>query len=361
MGFTAQRRNTILNLHDQGIALSLNMRSQGGGFFDAAESSGSDTEDEWGLPLLRQHWWPRKQQKQPQKLPLPQSQTQSRTQQSPESPLPKVTVALVDAAPCSHPLQLAIPSETASIRSLRPNFRSVKTPQAKINDEEVPDDDNVPLIRFVSEDKDGDGSEDREEDRAASHRQSLGAATPRRGRTLELRDQARPVAARSPSLFSSHGDELLQRLRAAKAEGHTSIAGGADIVGTAASGAAAAGALLAGVSNTASTATPTGTAGGSADDDETISHKQLQDELQQLTFNDLPAKGQHLILNELIRKYSPADHTSVVFSTLPAPPIGTHLNHSEALEYISNLSIWLDGLPPTLLVNSQTITVTTNL
>ncbi|KAL7662399.1 Amino acid permease/ SLC12A domain-containing protein [[Candida] zeylanoides] len=284
MGFTAQRRNTISNLHDQGIALSLNMRSQGGGFFDAAESSGSDTEDEW-----------------------------------------------------------------------------VKTPQAKINDEEVPDDDNVPSIRFVSEDKDGDGSEDREEDRAASHRQSSGAATPRRGRTLELRDQARPVAARSPSLFSSHGDELLQRLRAAKAEGHTSIAGGADIVGTAASGAAAAGASSAGVSNTASTATPTGTAGGSADDDETISHKQLQDELQQLTFNDLPAKGQHLILNELIRKYSPADHTSVVFSTLPAPPIGTHLNHSEALEYISNLSIWLDGLPPTLLVNSQTITVTTNL
>lgn len=360
MGFTAQRRNTILNLHDQGIALSLNMRSQGGGFFDAAESSSSDTEDEWGLPLLHQHWWPRKQQKQPRKLPLPQVQPQSQTLQTPVTLLPNKLAASVDVAPSSHPLHLALPSETASIRSLRPNFRSVKTPQARLNDDEVPDDDNVPLIRFVDEDKD-DGSDDKEEDSAASHRQSLGAATPRRGRTLELRDQARPAAARSPSLFSSHGDELLQRLRAAKAEGHTTKTDSTDSAGTAASAAATAGAQLAGVANPATNATPTGTAGGSADDDETISHKQLQDELQQLTFNDLPAKGQHLILNELVRKHSPADQTSVVFSTLPAPPIGTHLNHAEALDYISNISIWLDGLPPTLLVNSQTITVTTNL
>lgn len=36
-----------------------------------------------------------------------------------------------------------------------------------------------------------------------------------------------------------------------------------------------------------------------------------------LSFNDLPCRAQHLILNELIRQHS--DDTAVVFTTLPSP------------------------------------------
>lgn len=60
-------------------------------------------------------------------------------------------------------------------------------------------------------------------------------------------------------------------------------------------------------------------------------------------------------------KISPASQTLVIFSTLPAPSIGTHLDDNESFDYTNNLAIWLDDLPPVLLVNSQTVTVTTAL
>lgn len=93
----------------------------------------------------------------------------------------------------------------------------------------------------------------------------------------------------------------------------------------------------------------------------TITRKQLQEELKNLTFNDIPAKGQHLVLNELMSKNSPSDKTHIIFSTLPAPSNGTHLNDTDSFDYTNNLAIWLDDLPPILLVNSQTVTVTTAL
>ncbi|RCK57366.1 Vacuolar cation-chloride cotransporter 1 [Candida viswanathii] len=95
--------------------------------------------------------------------------------------------------------------------------------------------------------------------------------------------------------------------------------------------------------------------------EKTITKKQLQDELKNLSFNDIPAKGQHLVLNELMARNSPADQTLVIFSTLPAPPNGTHLDDNDSFDYTNNLAIWLDGLPPVLLLNSQTVTVTTAL
>ncbi|KAL1635171.1 hypothetical protein SLS56_001923 [Neofusicoccum ribis] len=42
-----------------------------------------------------------------------------------------------------------------------------------------------------------------------------------------------------------------------------------------------------------------------------------------LSFNDLPCRAQHLILNELIRRESGAEQTAVVFTTLPSPVEGT--------------------------------------
>ncbi|CCE82071.1 Piso0_002767 [Millerozyma farinosa CBS 7064] len=89
--------------------------------------------------------------------------------------------------------------------------------------------------------------------------------------------------------------------------------------------------------------------------------KMLQDELKSFSFNDLPAKGQHLILNELMSLYSVPGQTEVIFSTLPAPQIGTHSSDEESMIYATNLAIWSKNLPPMLLINSQTVTVTTAL
>lgn len=78
-----------------------------------------------------------------------------------------------------------------------------------------------------------------------------------------------------------------------------------------------------------------------------------------LSFNDLPCRAQHLILNELIRQQS--DDTAVVFTTLPSPMEGTCDSESESVKYISDLEVLCQGLPPCLLVHSNSMTVTMNL
>lgn len=82
-------------------------------------------------------------------------------------------------------------------------------------------------------------------------------------------------------------------------------------------------------------------------------------DINNLSFNDLPAKGQHLILNDLMKTIS--KDVPVIFSTLPAPVIGTHYNEEECKEYLDNLQVWCDDLPPIFLLNSQSMTVTTAL
>ncbi|KAF1845681.1 cation chloride cotransporter-like protein [Cucurbitaria berberidis CBS 394.84] len=78
-----------------------------------------------------------------------------------------------------------------------------------------------------------------------------------------------------------------------------------------------------------------------------------------LSFNDLPCRAQHLILNELIRRQS--DDTAVVFTTLPSPIEGTCESEAESVKYISDLEVLCQGLPPVLLVHSNSMTVTMNL
>ncbi|KAF2015847.1 hypothetical protein BU24DRAFT_422152 [Aaosphaeria arxii CBS 175.79] len=78
-----------------------------------------------------------------------------------------------------------------------------------------------------------------------------------------------------------------------------------------------------------------------------------------LSFNDLPCRAQHLILNELIRQNS--DDTAVVFTTLPSPVEGTCQSETESVKFISDLEVLCQGLPPTLLVHSNSMTVTMNL
>ncbi|QLL32684.1 hypothetical protein HG536_0D02060 [Torulaspora globosa] len=82
-------------------------------------------------------------------------------------------------------------------------------------------------------------------------------------------------------------------------------------------------------------------------------------EMQNLVFNDLPGKAQHLILNDVMTQLSA--HSDLLFSTLPIPALGTHEDPTASLLYVEDLNIWLEGLPPTMLINSQTMTVTTAL
>ncbi len=78
-----------------------------------------------------------------------------------------------------------------------------------------------------------------------------------------------------------------------------------------------------------------------------------------LSFNDLPCRAQHLILNELITAQS--EDTAVIFTTLPAPVEGTYRSEGESLAYVSDLEVLTGGLPPTLMVHSNSMTVTMNL
>ncbi|KAJ4302183.1 hypothetical protein N0V88_002319 [Collariella sp. IMI 366227] len=78
-----------------------------------------------------------------------------------------------------------------------------------------------------------------------------------------------------------------------------------------------------------------------------------------LSFNDLPSRAQHLILNELMRQNS-AD-TTVMLTTLPIPEENTCQSEEASLAYLSDVEVLCNGLPPVLLVLSNHMTVTVSL
>ena len=78
-----------------------------------------------------------------------------------------------------------------------------------------------------------------------------------------------------------------------------------------------------------------------------------------LSFNDLPSRAQHLILNELMIQQSA--ETAVIFTTLPSPSDGTSHSEEASESYLSDLDVLWQGLPPCLLVHSNSMTVTMNL
>ncbi|PFH63374.1 hypothetical protein XA68_12338 [Ophiocordyceps unilateralis] len=78
-----------------------------------------------------------------------------------------------------------------------------------------------------------------------------------------------------------------------------------------------------------------------------------------LSFNDLPSRAQHLILNELMRQHS--TDTAVLMSTLPIPSEGTSLDEAATIRYLSDVEILCHGLPPTMMVLSNNMTVTVSL
>lgn len=78
-----------------------------------------------------------------------------------------------------------------------------------------------------------------------------------------------------------------------------------------------------------------------------------------LSFNDLPSRAQHLILNELMRQHS--QDTAVMLSTLPIPSEGTSLDDPSSVRYLSDIEVLCNELPPVLMVLSNNMTVTVSL
>ncbi|KFY83304.1 hypothetical protein V498_08168 [Pseudogymnoascus sp. VKM F-4517 (FW-2822)] len=78
-----------------------------------------------------------------------------------------------------------------------------------------------------------------------------------------------------------------------------------------------------------------------------------------LSFNDLPCRAQHLILNELMRQNS--NDTAVMFTTLPSPAPGTHTDEEACVAYVSDLEVLGRSCPPCLMVHSNSMTVTMSL
>ncbi|KAL2268596.1 hypothetical protein VTJ83DRAFT_3442 [Remersonia thermophila] len=78
-----------------------------------------------------------------------------------------------------------------------------------------------------------------------------------------------------------------------------------------------------------------------------------------LSFNDLPSRAQHLILNELMRQNSAS--TAVMFTTLPIPRENTCQSEEASLAYLSDVEVLCNGLPPVLMVLSNHMTVTVSL
>ncbi|KAI1096955.1 amino acid permease-domain-containing protein [Rostrohypoxylon terebratum] len=78
-----------------------------------------------------------------------------------------------------------------------------------------------------------------------------------------------------------------------------------------------------------------------------------------LSFNDLPSRAQHLILNELMRQHS--SDTAVLLTTLPIPEEGTCQSEEASLGYLTDIEVLCHEFPPVLLVLSNNMTVTVNL
>ncbi|TLD31591.1 hypothetical protein PspLS_02546 [Pyricularia sp. CBS 133598] len=73
-----------------------------------------------------------------------------------------------------------------------------------------------------------------------------------------------------------------------------------------------------------------------------------------LSFNDLPSRAQHLIINELMRQQS--EDTAVLFTTLPIPEEGICENEEASVQYLSDVEVLCHELPPTLMVLSNNLT-----
>lgn len=394
------RRYTLSNLHEQGLSLSLGMTAQGGDSFfnyddtvDSSSSSDSEKESNFGdtgsdrssvnqalgivppavsVPSLAHH-----SRRPSKRREFPKTEA--------KTPInPTLKLKYMNNLQAGSTDQLSIRSSRSN---LRPNFLAVKIPESKIRDDDDDDDededdgedneeeDKKPSITFVAEIQDEEvDEEDVEENDEQDGTESkddqptddskLGEekahflnpfhdnkrAPPQQTKTTPKKlkqgkgyfdfaaERGKKVG--TPSIITNDG--ITEHLQSPHFMGSDED-NDRDTLGV--------DPLEPNFLNS-SKAEPK---------NDRVTYKQIQHELQKFTFNDLPAKGQHLILNELMKSQSSKEDTAVIFSTLPAPEIGTHMNDEESFEYTNSLAIWLDGLPPVMLLNSQTVTVTTSL
>lgn len=399
------RRYTISNLHDQGLSLSLNMNAQGGDQFFKYDDTGdysSDSESDRDFISSEIHSEAVSETgsevssiNASEFSTVPSNNT---THTISGIPPPAVIPPAVERGPPGINTKTAMNpalrakylniegkfTDLLSIRSsrsnLRPNFLAVKIPESKVRNEEDDeeegenedddhDEENKPSIAFVEdgEEDEEEGDVDDEETEDTLDHKKLVDSVEVEDQTEEVKQddgtvpklekinlleasvarQARPPMKKGPSGYFDLAIDLSSGMRSPIITNdgirRSDFVDDDDI------------------SPNEERQTPEESATEANPKTDKITYKQLQLELNGLTFNDLPAKGQHIILNELMNFVSPKHETAVIFSTLPTPVIGTHLDADESFDYTNSLAIWLDGLAPVMLVNSQTVTVTTAL
>lgn len=402
----SKRRYTISNLHGQGTALSFNMRAQGNDFFfnnseciDSSDESSSErdvtlTETSSNSSSLFNAPGALRPVKLKPRPPLNSQPSQLDGRQKALQLLTKTPASGLKMIYKNDQSTEKLPSRPLKV-NLRPNFSAVKIPESRVNeDEDGDDEDDVgsnedtakPSIIFVdeeeeheeeeneseSDDNDGvgngadtndvDATDDKVQkkhklDKIAKVMENSGRMNPPPKINLPPADKQFKGPMRTPKnrlQFDFHSD-LRDDLRA------PSIISVDMLPETLHSPH-----LL---SESDEEVPPASSLDASFPRTERplrsrelqSMYKKLQQELHDFSFNKLPPNGQHIILNELMRIHSNADETAVIFSTLPAPDIGTHLDPEESFEYTNSLAIWLADLPPVVLLNSQTVTVTTSL
>lgn len=347
------RRYTLSNLHEQGLSFSFNMKAQGGNDFfkyDSGDESNSESDSDYSSILADADG----------ETITCYDSTDSARPRAPVTATGRENGILTSQQPNKNPVNSSLrfkhmklnghSSDQLSIKSsrsnLRPNFLAVKIPKSIIraeedNDGEDDDEENKPSISFAKETTDDRDPLIKGDKKFSINSGSSAHLADRSTKTgnlyFEIPTDNRSGLA-SPSIITNDGiRHQLSDSDAMRDEDRSNANQDKQELFT----------------------DDTESLNGRPDNK--ITYKQLKQELSNLTFNDLPARGQHLILNELMKLHSNQGETAVIFSTLPAPQIGTHLNTEESLEYTSGLSTWLDGLRPVLLVNSQTVTVTTSL
>jgi potassium/chloride transporter 9 len=373
------RRYTLSNLHEQGVSLSFNMNTQSAGQFndyeaamDSSDSSESDKEDSYESDVSEVSEISNRESitygSGSTRSPSPFSRPSTEFLKPTNKTISKLKEPPFGAMKSAD--QLSIKSSRSN---LRPNFLSVKIPQSQIDDDDDNEDEEAEYkssIRFVADHEDednnaeNDGDDDEEEDESKSKPHeptgfedkdyfTMRPPISKKQSSSLLGPKRSTDALKSPSVITND-DEIIHHMKTpqfrATEEEDDGLSKMDDF------------SLRSALTFSATHKNEAPKKPKPApNDDKTITQKQLQEEMKNLTFNDLPAKGQHLILNDLMRKHSPPEVTAVIFSTLPAPPIGTHLDDADSFEYTNNLAIWLDELAPILLLNSQTVTVTTAL
>ncbi|RLV94909.1 Vacuolar cation-chloride cotransporter 1 [Spathaspora sp. JA1] len=382
--FKNNRRYTLSNLQEQGMALSFNLRSQTAHQFLDYEDPISDSSDEEDtsnsvtnsmLNLSSYSSLDRMTPEQSLTAPPPSS-----TPQLAPAPQKHYRPTLKDSIDNSSFKS----SDQLSIRSsnLRPNFSSLKIPESQINDDEDGDEENAgedesgdnegeprvakQTIQFVVEEED-----EEEEDNQEDHPLELTVPGTRNKEKPVSRKRAsskvRDSPGKSPAIFAND-DGIIKQMRtpqflAEEEDDDVPPLSPMDRSYRASAGPSGSREQFykARTKQQQPQAQPQTQAPPAPEDKKTITRRELQEEINRLSFDDIPAKGQHIVLNELMKRNSLHGETYVIFSTLPAPTMGTHLDEGESFEYTNNLAVWLDDLPPVMLLNSQTVTVTTAL